>query len=378
MSRNHDVAVLGGGIVAHALALMLARDRLRVALVHPPAAHSQVPPTDIRAYALNRASRELLTSLRVWPDSDDVTPVGQMWVAEPNGDDPASVRLGEGADDPLAWIVDVPSLENRLAEAVRYQAGIDVVGERPNARLTVICEGKRSQTRDALGIEFDVRPYDQTAVAARALCARPHGGIARQWFDGGQVLALLPMGGSQGHAVAIVWSLPHDRAREVLDMDSERLGQALETACDRALGDMQVVGAPAGWPLELSVARQWVRPGLALAGDAAHAMHPLAGQGLNVGLGDVAALARVVHGREYWREPGDLKLLRRYERERKSAFARMAQVTDGLYGLFGHQDDRIQTLRRWGLRAFDRLGPLKQWAIQQAAGPAQPASHPNP
>ena len=368
MSRNHDVAVLGGGIVAHALALMLARDRLRVALVHPSVATAPVTPTDIRAYALNRASRELLTLLKVWPDGDDVTPVGQMWVAEPNGDDPASIRLGERADDPLAWIVDVPALEDRLADAVRYQPGIDVVDERPTARLTVVCEGKRSQTRDALGIEFDVRPYDQTAVAARAMCARPHGGIARQWFDRGEVLALLPMGGSQGRAVAVVWSLPHDRAREMLAMDTDSLGRALEIACDHALGDMQVVGVPAAWPLELSVARDWVRPGLALAGDAAHAMHPLAGQGLNVGLGDVAALAGVIHGREYWRDPGDMKLLRRYERERKSAFARMAQVTDGLYGLFGHPDDRIQTLRRWGLRTFDRLTPLKHWAIRQAAG----------
>jgi 2-polyprenyl-6-methoxyphenol hydroxylase-like FAD-dependent oxidoreductase len=138
--------------------------------------------------------------------------------------------------------------------------------------------------------------------------------------------------------------------------------------CDHALGDMALMGQPAGWPLELSRAKRWVQPGVALAGDAAHAMHPLAGQGLNVGLGDVAELARVLHEREYWRELGDLKLLRRYERARQADFAAMAWVTDGLFGLFGHDDSRLQALRRWGLRRFDRLTPLKHWAMRQAMG----------
>ena len=133
---------------------------------------------------------------------------------------------------------------------------------------------------------------------------------------------------------------------------------------------MELMGQAAGWPLELSRAKNWVKPGVALAGDAAHAMHPLAGQGLNVGLGDVAALARVLHEREYWREPGDLKLLRRYERARQADFSTMAWVTDSLFGLFGHNDSRVQALRRWGLRGFDRLTPVKNWATRQAMGQA--------
>lgn len=370
MSKTYDVAVLGSGLVAHTLALLLARDRLKVALVHETPARPASPETsDIRAYALNHASRALLESLKVWPDETAVTAVRRMWIAEPDRDDPATLRFDPDiANQPLAWIVDVPALENSVSQALRYQTGIDTLTTAPKARLTVVCEGKRSATRSERGFEWDVRPYDHTAVAARLQCEQPHGGVARQWFMEGDVLALLPTGGDDGHSVALVWSMPHERARALLSTDARTFEQSLMQACDQALGQMTLQGQPAGWPLELSQAREWVKPGVALAGDAAHALHPLAGQGLNVGLGDVAALARVLHDREYWRDPGDIKLLRRYERARKAAFAQMALATDGLYGLFGHDDSRIQALRRWGLRGLDRLPPLKRWFIKQAAG----------
>ena len=377
MSKKYDVAVLGGGVVGHTLALLLARDRLRVALVQAPApAH---PAPDIRAYALNAASRALLDGLRVWPQATDqppaVTPVHHMWVSDAS-DQAASVRFDGNAGEPLSWIVDVPALEATLAQAVAFQPGIDRLTERPNANLTVICEGKRSRTRDASGFEFEVKPYPQTAVAARWCTERPHGGVARQWFlAGGEILALLPLEGEHGHAVAMVWSVSPERAASLLTQPTDALAQQVVQACDHALGALEPLGEPAGWPLELSRARRWVQPGLALAGDAAHAMHPLAGQGLNVGLADVAELARVLHEREYWREPGDLRLLRRYERARQADVSAMAWVTDGLYGLFGHNDSRIQALRRWGLRNFDRLTPLKQWTMRQAMGRATVPPH---
>lgn len=374
MSTKYDVAILGGGVAGQTLALLLARDRLRVALVtrpQPPAAPAGATP-DIRAYALNAASRQLLQSLRVWPDGPAVsppavTPVSHMWVADGSE---ASVRFdaqSSGAEA-LSWIVDVPALEQTLAQAVQFQPGIDVVHERPGAALTVICEGKRSSTRDAMGFEFDTRPYPQTAVAARLRCERQHGGVARQWFINGDILALLPLEGEQGNAVALVWSVPHERAAQLLALDATALADAVAQACDHALGHMELLGQPAGWPLELSRARHWVRPGVALVSDAAHAMHPLAGQGLNVGLGDVAELARVLHEREYWRELGDLKLLRRYERARQADFGAMAWATDNIFGLFGHQDSRVQALRRWGMRGFDQFSPLKTWAARRAMG----------
>lgn len=376
MSKKFDVAILGGGVVGQTLALLLARDRLRVALVTPAPTSAPAAPADIRAYALNSAARQLLESLRVWPhtsppgEAPAVTPVRQMWVSEAAPDQPAALRFDAQTpgSEALSWIVDVPALERALGQAVQFQPGIEIVHERPHAHLTVICEGKHSASRSAFGFDYDTKPYPHTAVAARLRCERPHGGVARQWFMNGDILALLPLEGEQGHAVALVWSVPHERAAELLALAPDAFAQTVQQACDQALGHMAPIGQHAGWPLQLSRAKHWVQSGVALAGDAAHAMHPLAGQGLNVGLGDVAELAKVLHEREHWRELGDLKLLRRYERARQADFAAMAWLTDGLFGLFGQNDSRIQALRRWGLRGFDRFTPLKNWATRRAMG----------
>lgn len=376
MNKKFDVCVRGGGVVGQALALLLARDRLRVALVRQPAPAGSL--SDIRAYALNAASRALLQGLRVWPDESSATPVNAMQICDDGDYAPAdaAVRFDSagGDGDALAWIVDVPALEQRLREAVGYQSGIEVLdsAEGLAPSLTVVCEGKRSSSRAQFGFDFDTRPYPHTAVAARLVCEQPHGGVARQWFRQGEIMAWLPMDGPQGHRVALVWSVSHERATGLLALPPEALAAAVQDAGHAALGPMRVDGAAAGWPLELSRARRWVvrhgAMGVALAGDAAHAMHPLAGQGLNVGLGDVAELARVMHQRESWREPGDLRLLRRYERARQADVAAMSTVTDGLYGLFAHDNTQLQALRHWGLKRFDRSGAIKQWVVRQAAG----------
>lgn len=380
MNKKFDVCVRGGGVVGHTLALLLARDRLRVALVRQPTPAGAL--ADIRAYALNAASRGLLQGLRVWPDEASATPVVAMQICEDGGNAPpdAAVRFDQasGDGDALAWIVDVPALEQRLREAVGYQSGIEVLdsadGLAPS--LTIVCEGKRSSSRAQFGFEFDTRPYPHTAVAARLRCERPHGGVARQWFAQGEIMAWLPLDGPQGHRVALVWSVAHERAQQLLALAPQALAEAVQAGGHAALGAMQLDGAAAGWPLELSRARRWVarqgNMGVALAGDAAHAMHPLAGQGLNVGLADVAELARVLHQREPWREPGDLRLLRRFERARQADVSAMGAVTEGIYSLFAHSDSRLQTLRRWGLKGFDRSSTLKQWVVRQAAGHAPP------
>jgi 2-polyprenyl-6-methoxyphenol hydroxylase-like FAD-dependent oxidoreductase len=375
-ARRFDVAIRGAGVVGQTLALLLARDRLRVALVSPPRGAQETP--DVRAYAINAASRELLRSVRAWPEADPqdtrvppITPVSAMQVW---GDDGGELQFSaddQGADA-LTWIVDVPALEQRLADAVGFQAGIERVSEAPAAALTVVCEGKRSQTRAELGLEFDVRPYPHKAVAARLRCEQPHGGIARQWFSNGEVMALLPLGGAFGNSVALVWSVPAQQADTWLQADPTTFTQAVQARCAQALGHMHMESPAQAWPLELSRAQRWIartaQGGVALAGDAAHAMHPLAGQGLNVGLADAAELARVLQQREYWRELGDLKLLRRYERARAAEVGAMGWVTDGLFGLFSHADTRVQALRNWGLSGFDRSGPLKRWIARHAMG----------
>ncbi|MEZ5701144.1 MAG: FAD-dependent monooxygenase [Burkholderiaceae bacterium] len=368
----------GGGIVGHTLALLLAQARLRVALVEPP--RPAVGTADVRAYAINAASRALLRQIRAWPETEEsaadqaatvITPVTGMAVY---GDDGGQLHFDakQSSQEALTWIVDVPALERRLAQAVQFQGGIECLAEAPKASLTVICEGKRSQTRDELGLEFEVRPYPHKAVAARLRCEQGHAGLARQWFKDGEIMALLPMDGPQGHTVALVWSLPTAKADQLINEAPDAIAQAVQTRCGEVLGAMQMTSSAHAWPLELSRAKRWVtrtaQGGVALAGDAAHAMHPLAGQGLNVGLGDVAELARAVSEREFWREPGDMKLLRRYERARQADVNAMSWATDSLFGLFAQPDGRVQVLRNWGMSGVDRLPPLKAWLTRQATG----------
>jgi 2-polyprenyl-6-methoxyphenol hydroxylase-like FAD-dependent oxidoreductase len=369
MAQPYDICIRGAGIVGRTLALLLARERLRVALVTPPAP----PPghSDVRAYALNTASRTLLDSLRCWPEADAATPVLRM---EVHGDDGGLVAFSaeEQGVPALNWIVDVPALESRLADAVRFQPLIELC-ERPQAApLTVVCEGRASATRAELGVAFDVSPYPQHAIATRIRCAQPHGGTARQWFSGGEILAFLPLGGAQGNSAAVVWSVPADAVAARLGLDDAAFAGRLEAASHQAPGSITVTAERRAWPLQLARATRWVghsgAGSWALAGDAAHAMHPLAGQGLNVGLGDAAELARVLQGREYWRSVGDLKLLRRYERARQADVLAMGATTDGLQQLFWREGEAWRALRNWGMTGFDRSGPLKAWVTRRAMG----------
>jgi 2-polyprenyl-6-methoxyphenol hydroxylase-like FAD-dependent oxidoreductase len=374
MSRSFDVCIRGDGVVARALALLLARERLRVSLVVPPQSPEKAR-ADVRAYALNIASRQLLETLRAWPEPAFATPVLEMQVWGDHGGKldftARSLPQSEKSDatgQALAWIVDVPELEQQLRQATRYQPHIEIVPESPAAALTVICEGQKSSSRDALNTQVAVKSYAQKAIAARLVSDQPHGGVARQWFAGGDVLALLPLGGPKGNSLALVWSVSLERASALQKLSGEAFCAALQIDCGQQVGTLRLTSERAAWPLSLSSVGRWVGPGWALAGDAAHTVHPLAGQGLNLGLADAACLAGVIAGREYWRSPGDEKLLRRYERARKADVAAISAVTDGLHGLFAQTDAPWQALRNWGMSSFSHSGPLKNWLTRQAAG----------
>lgn len=374
MTQAFDICVRGGGIVGHTLALLLAGARLRVGLV-PKAPAVNVAPApanaDVRAYALNAKSRALLESLRCWPDARHATEVLSMRV---NGDDGGEVNFSatELKVRGLTWIVDVPTLENRLAEAVRFQPLIDVLQQPQPAALTVICEGRSSSTRTELGVDFEITPYPHTAIAARLQCETAHAQTAFQWFSKGEILAFLPLDGPQGSSVGIVWSVLRERAQSVLNESPEEFCQQLELASGGQLGKLTLISDRSAWPLQSAHATHWVgRLGSgawALAGDAAHNVHPLAGQGLNLGLSDADSLASVLGQREYWRRLDDPRLLRRYERARKAELMLLDATMDGLERLFSHQGSGWQWARNWGMNGFDQTGPLKQWVARQAMG----------
>jgi len=374
MTSTADICIRGAGVVGRTLALLLARAGLRVALAAPPMAPGAA---DVRAYALNAASRVLLESVRAWPDAAHATAVQQMQVWA-DGEGAVQFHAAQQRVEALAWIVDVPALEQRLQDAIGFQPLVELVAAPVAAPLTVVCEGRASRTRAEFGVQYLATPYGQDAIATRLACERSHGTVARQWFGAdGSVLAFLPLDGPGGNSVAVVWSVAHGQTQDWLDADEARFVAALHGASRGMLGALAMSAPRARWPLVQARADAWCgrvpgQPARAwvLAGDAAHAVHPLAGQGLNLGLADAQALARTVAARADWRALSDLRPLRRYERERKAGLAAAALAMDGLQQLFARPEPLLAPLRNRGMNAFDRCHPLKGWVARHAMGVA--------
>jgi len=363
-----DILVRGAGAVGLAAALALSRQGLAVALqgsLAEPAA------ADIRAYALNAASVRLLAQLKVWDaiPADARTAVHEMHV---EGDLPGAAldfSAWQQSLSELAWIVDAAELERALRAAVRFAPHVSVVSDEVPAALHVLAEGKHSSARAAFGVAMPRHGYGQRAIAARLNASLPHAGLARQWFRSPDVLALLPLDRpAAGQGLALVWSLPDARADELMALTDDAFLASLHEATAGAAGTLSLTGSRATWPLALAQAECLHGPGWVLVGDAAHVVHPLAGQGLNLGLGDVVALAEVLAAREPWRPLGDAKLLSRYARQRLGPVQAMARLTDGLLHLFASPQPLVKELRNRGLTLVNQLPPLKRLLTGRALG----------
>lgn len=383
--KRHDVCVRGEGPVGRCLALALSRQGLRVALqgrtgasgsagsarpVHRAVDAGATPHTeasrtasDVRTYALNSGSVTLLQTLKVWDalPADARTAVHDMRI---EGDDPQAVLHFSAytqSVEALAWIVDAAELEAALGAAVRFAPHIDRVDHEVSADLLAIAEGRDAADRDRLGVQTESEAYGHVGVAARLQSDLPHGGLARQWFRSPEVLALLPFDRPQpGAGYGLVWSVPEARAERLLHLEPGDFERALAEATGGAAGALRLCSERVGWPLRRALSGPVCGPGWVLLGDAAHVVHPLAGQGLNLGLADVASLAQTLAGRESWRALGDEKLLRRHARRRHGPTLAMLTVTDGLWRLFAHDHPVVRSLRNRGMMWLDRAGPLKK------------------
>ncbi|MGE8614390.1 MAG: UbiH/UbiF family hydroxylase [Achromobacter veterisilvae] len=386
---SHQIVVCGAGIVGLSTALALARRGQRVAVLAPRASVPAADPDRYhpRVYAISPASQRFLAELGVWDamPASRLMPVGAM---EIHGDADGQVNLNawQAALPQLAWIVESGEIERVLIQAVRmfgipwledrctgYQSGAVEAesGARIQAELFVGADGAASPLRTAAGLKHESRSYDDTGLVVHLDAERPHQGTAFQWFRDDGVLALLPLPDtSDGPQVSMVWSMRSERAQALLalppDEQAARLESLLADAAEGRLGALKVRSKLHGFPLTLERA-QMVAPGIALAGDAAHRLHPLAGQGLNLGLGDVEALARTVAGREPYRQAGDLRVLHRYQRARAEPVLAMRLATDGLHKLFASRATPLVWLRNAGMQWVERAPLIKRRLIAGAS-----------
>jgi ubiquinone biosynthesis UbiH/UbiF/VisC/COQ6 family hydroxylase len=387
---NNQIVVCGAGIVGMSCALALARSGQRVTLVAPAA---PIAPTDPqrhhpRVYALSPASRDFLDGIGVW-DSLPAERMAQVRAMEILGDGNGRVELAawQAAQPDLAWIVETNEIERVLRQALkllgvswlddradRLDAGLlhTEKGAALRAGLIVGADGAQSPLRAAAGLRSTEEAYDAVGLVTHLDAQLAHHGTALQWFGEDGVLALLPLPDTQrGPQVSMVWSMRTADARALLALDGQAQRLALQArlmAASRGrLGRLDVSGPLQGFPLVLAHA-PLIAPGVALVGDAAHRVHPLAGQGLNLGLADVRALAAAISEREPFRQVGDERVLRRYRRARAEPLLAMRLATDGLYRLFGARAAPLAWLRNAGMLGVDALPEVKRRLIAQASG----------
>jgi ubiquinone biosynthesis UbiH/UbiF/VisC/COQ6 family hydroxylase len=394
-ARQPIVLVAGAGTVGLAVAALLATgrcsERLRVQVIEArPVPRWRAEDTDLRVYALSRASQQLLEGLGVWNTVRAARACAyrrmHVWEGDPSGAAQVSFDSADIGEPDLGHIVEDSLLRSVL---------VDVVAAAPNAELTigsalgalelgrrevtgklanggevrgtllVAADGSESPVRGLLDLPVASRSYEQTALVTHVASTLPHRDTAWQRFLPDGPLAFLPLADGRS---SVVWSLPTERARSLLAAGDAELAAELQAASAGALGELTVSAPRAGFPLQALHALRYCSSRAALVGDAAHTIHPLAGQGMNLGLLDAACLAAVIEDAVLAGEdPGDLKVLRRYERQRKGDNLQMLLALDGLHRLFG-LPAWAAPLRAAGLRAVDSSGAAKRLLMQRALG----------
>jgi len=384
--QTYDIAVVGGGLLGKTSALALAQSGLRVALLASLAPAATPHGYDSRVYAFSSSSQALLEQLRVWPalDRARLTPVFDMRVF---GDALAQLHFSafQAAVPQLAWIVESGLVERALDAALGFQPNVTWIAQRAQAltvdakaatltldsgaslqaRLVVGADGAHSWVRSQTEAQVKQRDYRQTGVVANFRAALPHGETAYQWFSHGEIIALLPL---PDQHVSLVWSAESAHAQALLALEPAQLAAQVEQAVGSKLGELECVTPARGFALVRQEVDRLIAPRIALVGDAAHTIHPLAGQGMNLGMRDVASLVDVVAQREPFRDPGDLILLRRYERSRRADIQKLVIATDGLHRLFAAPGPMVRGVRNMGMSLVASQPLIKRWLVSSALG----------
>jgi 2-octaprenylphenol hydroxylase len=399
---DYDVVIVGAGIAGTALASALSESPLSLALVEarePTLSDWLCPITgpesfDCRVSAVTPASRKFLTAIGAWPrlPVERIAPYGTMQVWDADGTGEISFNAAELDVAELGHIVENRLLTSALLQGVQarrnvelifpatvtdfQQPGLDAVrlildDERSlTCRLLVAADGALSPLRRLAGFRTREWDYGQQALVATVQTELPHGDTAYQRFLQTGPLAFLPLPDSEGdHYCSIVWSADTDVADQLSAMENRAFCSAIADALEGRLGRVLRCGPRLAFPLRQRHAIEYVKPGVALVGDAAHTIHPLAGQGINLGLQDAAALAEEVRaGAERGAYPGAIEPLLRYQRRRKGDNLAMMAAMDGFRHLFGAKTLPLRWLRNQGLQWVDRAGPIKEQLMRHAMG----------
>jgi len=381
MNTKFDVAVVGGGPVGAALAIALARGGLQVAVIE---GREPVLPEnnqwDSRVYAVSPGSLHFLASVgaRQGIDENRVAPIASMQVWGDDGHANIEFDAMEAGRDNLGCIVEAGRLQFSLWNVLLEEPNVTVHcparceslalhtsgaqltfadGQTIEADLVIGADGADSWVRKMTGFTTETKPYGQVGVVANFSTERSHGNVARQWFQKDGVLAWLPL---PGNRMSIVWSAQTSLAQELLALDANAFSERVAEAGNGILGKLELLTPPASFPLRLVELAHTVKQSVALIGDAAHVIHPLAGQGVNLGLRDAQKLAQVLLSRNANEYLGEFAVLRRYERARREDWLATKWVTDGLHTLFHPTRPGLTRMRNFGLAMTNQLPVLKR------------------